>query len=60
MEMKSTFLSPGKGRLLAKGVVLRRTSSIAFCEASVLDADDVLVARSSGTFKYVSQPQRGG
>ena len=58
MELKTTFLSPGKGRLLAIGVVLRRTSSIAFCEASVLNEDGMLAARGSGTFKYQSQPAR--
>jgi uncharacterized protein (TIGR00369 family) len=56
IEMKTTFLRPGKGRLLAKGNVVHRTGSMAFCEASVFDEADVLTARASGTFKYISKP----
>ena len=55
IEMKTAFMRPGKGRLLAKGKVLHRTSSIAFCEASVFDDEGHLTAHATGTFKYLAQ-----
>ena len=55
IEMKTTFLRPGKGRLLAKGTVVHRTGAMIFCEASVFDEAGDLTARGSGTFKYISK-----
>jgi uncharacterized protein (TIGR00369 family) len=53
IEMKTSFLRPGTGRLVARGRLLKRTPSLAFCEGSVFDADDELVAHATGTFKYL-------
>lgn len=53
VEMKTTFMRPGTGRLVGKGKLLHRTASMAFCEASVLDAGGQLVAHATGTFKYL-------
>jgi uncharacterized protein (TIGR00369 family) len=53
IEMKTSFLRPGTGRLLASARRVHRTPSLAFCEASVEDGDGKLVARASGTFKYM-------
>ena len=36
VEMKTSFLRPGLGRLVARGRLLHRTASLAFCEGSVL------------------------
>ncbi|ALD90708.1 phenylacetic acid degradation-related protein [Cupriavidus gilardii CR3] len=60
IEMKTSFMAPGRGTLIARGDCVHRTTSMAFCEAEIVDADGKLVARSSGTFKYVrrSPPQR--
>lgn len=55
IEMKTTFLRPGKGRLLAKGTVVHRTGAMIFCEASVFDEAGDLTAKGSGTFKYISK-----
>lgn len=55
VEMKTTFMAPGRGRLTARGDCVHRTTSLAFCEAEVVDADGTLVARSSGTFKYIKR-----
>lgn len=53
VEMKTTFLRPGLGRLLGRGTRLHRTATLAFCEASVLDAGGQRVAHATGTFKFM-------
>ena len=53
IEMKTSFMRPGVERLCARGSVLRRTASLAFCEASLVDAAQQLVAHATGTFKYI-------
>ena len=60
VEMKTTFMRPGVGRLLGRGRLLHRTISLAFCEASVVDAEDKLVAHATGTFKYLKGLPVGG
>jgi uncharacterized protein (TIGR00369 family) len=60
IEMKTTFMRPGVGRLLAEGEVLERTASMAFCTGAVFDADDKLVAHATGTFKYLKGLPAGG
>jgi acyl-coenzyme A thioesterase PaaI-like protein len=53
IEMKTSFMRPGTGRLIATGKRLHGTASLAFCEGYVHDAKGVLVGHSSGTFKYM-------
>jgi uncharacterized protein (TIGR00369 family) len=53
VEMKTSFLRPGLGTVLARGTVLHRSASMAFCEGSVFDADGVLIAHATGTFKFM-------
>ena len=53
IEMKTSFMRPGVGRLVATGRRVHRTPSLAFCEASVAGADGKPVASSTGTFKYM-------
>jgi uncharacterized protein (TIGR00369 family) len=60
VEMKTTFMRPGLGRLVAKGRVLHRTPSMAFCEASVHDAAGQLDAHATGTFKALKALPAGG
>ena len=60
VEMKTTFIRPGLGRLVATGRRLHRTASLAFCEASVVDADGLLVAHATGTFKFLKGLPAGG
>ena len=60
IEMKTSFMRPGIGRLLAQGRVLRRTASMAFCEGSVFDDAQQLVAHATGTFKYIRALPAGG
>jgi uncharacterized protein (TIGR00369 family) len=53
VEMKTSFLAPGLGRLRATGRALRRTTSLAFCEGSVWCEDGTLAAHATGTFKFM-------
>lgn len=53
IEMKTSFMRPAEGELRAVGKLLQRTTTLAFCEASVVDAEGQLCAHATGTFKYV-------
>jgi uncharacterized protein (TIGR00369 family) len=60
VEMKTTFLRPGLGRIVGAGRRLHRTASMAFCEARLSDGDGQLVAHATGTFKYLKGLPAGG
>ena len=60
VEMKTGFMRPGIGRLLARAKVLHRTNSLAFCEGAIHGPDDELVAHATGTFKYLRALPAGG
>ncbi len=60
IEMKTSFMRPGLGRLVGRGRLLQRTASMAFCEASVFDASGQIVAHATGTFKYLKGLPAGG
>ncbi|MDX3905422.1 MAG: PaaI family thioesterase [Pigmentiphaga sp.] len=54
VDMTTSFVRPGEaGRLIAYGKCYHRSSTMAFCEAEVRDPGGGLVARASGTFKYI-------
>ena len=53
IEMKTSFMRPAEGRLRANAKLLHRSTTMAFCEASVLDDDGHLCAHATGTFKYL-------
>jgi acyl-CoA thioesterase len=54
VEMKTSFLQPGKAgaRLMATGHAFHRSTTMAFCDGEVRDANDRLIAKAMGTFKY--------
>ncbi len=52
VEMKTTFIAPALGPLTARGLCLKRATSLAFCEAELFDESQSLIAKSSGTFKF--------
>jgi uncharacterized protein (TIGR00369 family) len=60
IEMKTSFMRPGLGRLVARGKLLHATASLAFCEGTVVDANGELLASASGTFKYLQGLPAGG
>ncbi len=53
IEMKTSFIQPARGPLVAKGRLMHRTRSMAFTETSLFDAQGTLCAHATGTFKYV-------
>ena len=53
VEMKTSFMRPGQGRVRAHGKLLTQTKSLAFCEGSLFDASNELAAHATGTFKYL-------
>lgn len=60
IEMKTSFMRPGLGRIVAHGTLLQRTASMAFCQGEVRDAQGTLVAHATGTFKYLKGLPAGG
>lgn len=60
VEMKTSFMRPAEGRLRAAAKLLHRSTTLAFCEASVFDDDNHLCAHATGTFKYLRKlPTKG-
>jgi uncharacterized protein (TIGR00369 family) len=59
IEMKTSFMRAAKGPLLAKGQLLHRTATMAFTEASILDASGKLCCHGTGTFKFVARLPTG-
>jgi uncharacterized protein (TIGR00369 family) len=55
IEMKTSFMRPARGPLLAKGKLLHRTATMAFTEASIFDAAGKLCSHATGTFKFVAR-----
>lgn len=53
IEMKTSFMQPARGPLLAKGRLMHRTATMAFTEATVFDAQGRPCAHATGTFKYL-------
>ncbi len=60
VEMKTSFMRPGQGRLLSTGRRLHKTSSLAFCEGLVHDTAGALLGHATGTFKYMTGLPVGG
>jgi len=59
LEMKTSFMRPATGRLVAWGHLLHGTKGTAFCEGSVRDAGGALCAHATGTFKFLRRLKRG-
>jgi uncharacterized protein (TIGR00369 family) len=60
VEMKTSFMRPAEGRLTARATLLHRSTTMAFCEGSVFDAEQRLCTHATGTFKYLRKlPTQG-
>ena len=57
LNLNTSFLEPGRGRLTADGEVVQHDSSVAWCRGSITDADGRVVARAQGSFRYLPLPQ---
>ena len=52
IEMKTSFMLPARGPLVAKGLLLHKThGGMAYVEGGVYDAEGLLCCKASGTFK---------
>lgn len=60
VDMSTSFISPGKGRQLAEGRVVAKSTTLWRCEGEIRNAsDNSLVARSMGTFKFKNLQNKG-
>jgi len=55
IEMKTSFMRPAVGPLVAKGELIHRTATMAFTQAFVFDANGRKCAHATGTFKFVKR-----
>lgn len=55
IEMKTSFMRPANGALRAHGALKHRTATLAFVEATIVDAEGKACAHATGTFKYVKR-----
>ena len=62
VEMKTSFLQPAKAgsRLVASAHAFHRSSTMSFCDGEVRDADQRLIAKAMGTFKYLKPRKSDG
>jgi uncharacterized protein (TIGR00369 family) len=58
LGMNSSFVHPGRGRLVVDGEVLAVDDGIASCRARVVDEAGRLVAQALGSFRYVPHRPR--
>jgi uncharacterized protein (TIGR00369 family) len=56
VEMKTSFFRPARGTVVAHGRVLHRSTTMTYCEAELVDAGGVLVAKALGTIKFLTRP----
>ena len=57
LSLDTSFLEPGRGRLIADGEVVKHDESIAWCQAQVRDMQGRLIAKALGSFRYLPRPQ---
>lgn len=51
IEMKTSFLRPAKGELIALGFCDHRSTSMSFCRGELRDPRDRLLAQAMGTYR---------
>ncbi len=59
IEMKTSFMQPARGKLVAKGRLIHRTATLAFTEATIFDEAGRVCAHATGTFKYIKRLPTG-
>ncbi|MEP6876800.1 MAG: PaaI family thioesterase [Burkholderiales bacterium] len=55
IEMKTSFMRPATGPLIAKGRLMHRTATMAFTEGTIYDVKGSACSHATGTFKYVKR-----
>lgn len=56
LNLDTSFIEPGHGRLTADGEVVGHDASLAWCKAAVRDARGRLIAHGQGSFRYLPLP----
>jgi uncharacterized protein (TIGR00369 family) len=56
LNLDTSFLEPGRGRLTADGEVVAHDDSVAWCRAAVTDERGRTIARAQGSFRYLPLP----
>ena len=56
LNLATSFLEPGRGRLTADGEVVSHDESVAWCRAAVTDARGHTIAQAQGSFRYLPLP----
>lgn len=56
VEMKTTFMRPAVGALIARGELLHSTATMAFTQGTVFDSSGKACAHATGTFKFLKRP----
>ena len=59
IEMKTSFMQPSIGALVARGHLIHRTATLAFTESTIFDAAGKVCAHATGTFKFVKRLPTG-
>jgi len=59
VEMKTSFMRPSMGPLVARGTLKHHTATLAFTEATVFDEHGKACAHATGTFKYIRRLPTG-
>jgi len=55
IEMKTSFMHPAVGPLVARGTLVQRTASLAFTQSTIYDDRGRACASAMGTFKYMKR-----
>ena len=56
LNLNTSFLRPGLGRIVADGFALETNDGVISCSAEARDASGELVATALGTFRYLPLP----
>ena len=56
LNLDTSFLEPGRGRLTADGEVIANDDSVAWCRATVTDGSGRTIAHAQGSFRYLPRP----
>ena len=56
LNLNTSFIEPGRGRLTADGEVLSHDGSVAWCRAAVTDGRGHVIAQAQGSFRYLPLP----
>ncbi|ROZ75325.1 PaaI family thioesterase [Ramlibacter sp. WS9] len=56
LNLNTSFIEPGRGRLTADGEVLSHDDSVAWCRAAVTDGRGHVIAQAQGSFRYLPLP----